>query len=141
MSPAFFALDRNAAFSAFTVDELVPSAVGALESSTNQSEGVSLTISPVSAEGAGLSGSIEPSSATAKPKLETTSTNTNENMPRTFRYMILSPLQEYIAFIFGTKLLRFFIFLQGPPLNEKTAEQIFGGLAIFQSLRIRLEDP
>src|SRR5436190_20618390 len=53
LAPAFDAAARKAAFSAFTVAFAVPSAVGGLESSTNQKFGVWLMGTPGSALGGG----------------------------------------------------------------------------------------
>jgi hypothetical protein len=56
--------------------------------------------------------------------------------------MILSPLQEYGANHYREKTSSSpREYVPEPPLQQKNAEKNFGGLAVFQSLRIRLEDP
>jgi hypothetical protein len=56
----------------------------------------------------------------------------------------MSPLQEYVLTTSSDLFFRLFVFffLQNLLLKQATAEiKNFGGLAVFQSLRIRLEDP
>src|SRR5690606_19127323 len=97
--PAFFASDRKDDFSAFTLDNEFPAATEGPESSTNHNAGVSLVISPVSAEGAGVSGMSEsPSSARTGPKLANANARikSTEKTLKLFLNIILSPLQELV---------------------------------------------
>jgi len=52
--------------------------------------------------------------------------------------MILSPLQEYVAFIFGTKLFRSFTFLQEPPYTQKDRRAKFS--AVWRSSNLYASD-
>jgi hypothetical protein len=86
-----------------------------------------------------MSGSIGPSSAKAEPKLDTANTSTSVKILKIFLYMILSPLQE---FILHCQVGSFSNYLYGNLLTiKKPSRNYFGGLAVFQPLRIRLEDP
>jgi len=57
--------------------------------------------------------------------------------------MILSPLQEYVNTynINWDKTSSLIEFSQKPPLKQNHRNKNFGGLAIFQSLRMRFKDP
>src|SRR6185503_2896146 len=79
-----------------------------------------------------------------KPESATANTSTSENIQNIFRYMVLSPLQEYdLTMLRRANVPTIESFLEPPCKirNKKPPNKNFGGLAVCSPVRIRRTDP